>query len=202
MDVTKYIQAKSDQLNADDLLGGPITVRIDGASQGNAEQPVQLQISGGHCPWRPCKTSLRMLVAAWGKDASQWVGRWVRLYRDPAVRFGGQDVGGIRISALSDIERPMTLSLAVSRGKKAAHKVDVIRADEQKQNGAPTANLDALLEEHGLTRDDVDRWRAANDKGPLSDLTPEQVAKLAGWLAADSKRLEEISALVPAETNQ
>jgi hypothetical protein len=45
------------------------------------------------------------------------------LYRDPAVRFGGQDVGGIRVSHLSHIEKRITLALTVTRGRRAPYVV-------------------------------------------------------------------------------
>jgi hypothetical protein len=40
------------------------------------------------------------------------------LYRDPAVRFGGSEVGGIRVSHLSDIEKRIQVALTVTRGKR------------------------------------------------------------------------------------
>lgn len=197
MDVSKHILAKSNQLNADDLVAGPITVQITGVSESDSR--IVVRISGGHMPWVTSKTALRVLVNAWGTESDTWVGRWVTLYRDEKVRFGGDEVGGIRIQALSHIEKALTLSLAVSKGKKQVHKVAVLKPDQAKQTGAPTANLDALLAEAGLTRVDVDRWRAAAKKEPLSTLTPEQTATFAGWLAGDAKRLEAIRALVPTD---
>ena len=190
MDITPFIQAKSDQLNADDLIAGPITVQIEEVRRGSADQPVTIRISGGHMPFRPSKTALRIIAAAWGTDASAWAGRWMTLYRDASVKWGGAEVGGIRISHLSHIERAMTLQLAESRGKKRAWPVKPIKAPAQA--GKATANLDKLLDDEGLTRADVDRWRASVDKGPLSELTPDQVAQLAGWLASDPARIETV----------
>jgi hypothetical protein len=43
----------------------------------------------------------------------------LRLYGDPDVKFGGQKVGGIRISHLSHIDAPVEVSLTVTRGKRA-----------------------------------------------------------------------------------
>ena len=197
-DVTPHIQAKSDQLNADDLVGGPITVQITHANQGGAEQPVILRISGGHMPWKPSKTALRVLVAAWGTDAGAWVGRWVTLYRDSAVKWAGVAVGGIRVSALSHIDQPITLSLAETRGQKKTWRVDVIRPANQKQAGAPTADLDALLVDAALTTEDVDRWLASKKKPALAGVTPEQRAALATTLAGNPKLLDAIRALIPA----
>lgn len=193
MDVSPYIRAKSDQLNADDLLGGPITVQIVRVTEGNREQPVTVHISGGHCPWKPSKTALRVLAYAWGTDTEAWVGRWVELYRDASVKWAGQEVGGVRIKAMSHIPTPLTLHLAESKGKKKAERVSVLRAPTQ--SGAPTANLDGLLSDEGLTREDVDRWLASRGKGALAESDDGQIAKLAGWLAGNGKALDEIRAL-------
>lgn len=201
IDVTPHLAANSAQLNADDLVGGPITVRVTKAEAAGSRvekgvQPVTLSISGGHMPFKPCKTMLRLLASAWGADASQWQGRWMTLYRDPSVRFGSDQVGGIRISALSDIPHPMSLSLTSTRGKKALHKVDVLRAP--RQEGAPTADLDALLEQHGLTRAHVDAWLVSKGK-PTLEAKPDEVPKLAAWLAADPTRLDQLRELAALE---
>jgi len=197
MDIAPYIKAKSDQLNADDLTGGPITVRIEAVTKGQPDQPVVIKVNGGHMPFKPSKTALRVLAAAWGTDSSAWVGRWITLYRDPAVTWAGVEVGGIRIQALSHIDKPMTLSLAVSRGKKQSQKIGVIKPEQSKPAGAPTADLDALLRDAELTRADVDRWRKSVGKPPLSDLAPDQEAQLAAWLGGDESRLAAIRAVPP-----
>lgn len=128
MDISDTIVAKSDQLNADDLLAGPITVTVTGVDKVAGEQPVVVAISGGYRPWKPCKTMRRLLVHAWGAEASAWVGRGLRLYRDPTVRFGGDDVGGIRIEAMTHIAKPISVNLTSTRGKKSLHRVDVLKA--------------------------------------------------------------------------
>ena len=66
----------------------------------------------------------RVLAYCWGVDASQWVGRRVRLFCDPAVRFGSELVGGTRIEALSHIDKPKTVPLLVSRGRSATYHVE------------------------------------------------------------------------------
>ena len=196
--VLPYLVAKSDQLNADDLIGGPISVQITGAKVPGGEQPVWLLISGGHMPWKPCKTMLRLLVAAWGtSDAGRWIGMWMRLYRDPTIASpdGTKNAGGIRVSALSHIDGPRSFVLTERRGKKREWRVDVIH--QPAAEGAPTADLDALLADAELTREAVDRWRVANGKGPLAS---EDAPRFAAWLAANPGRLDEIRALVPEPT--
>lgn len=123
-DISDTIVAKSDQLNADDLVGGPITVTIAGVKRGPEDQPVFVSIGlkqadGKDKPWKPCKSMRRALVFAWGKDSTKWTGRSLCLVRDPTVKWAGEAVGGIRIKAMSHIESRLELSLAVSKGKKA-----------------------------------------------------------------------------------
>jgi len=122
MDMSKFIIAKSDQLNADDLIDGPRTITVTKvtAAPDAAEQPVSIHYEGGEGrPWKPCKTMRRILVGVWGKDASKYAGRSLTVYRDPTVAFGGMQVGGIRVSHMSNIDEKKTVALMVTRGRKA-----------------------------------------------------------------------------------
>ena len=122
VNVGATIAPKSDQLNADDLIAGPITVRIVSVTHGNAESPIRVNIEG-RMPYYPCKSMRRVLVAAWGEDGAPYAGRYMTLYRDPEVKYGGIKVGGIRISHLSDIGADMYMALTVTRGKRAEYTV-------------------------------------------------------------------------------
>lgn len=125
MDLSASIVPKSDQLNADDLMAGPVTVTIAKVSAGSAEQPVDVHLTEfpGRA-FRPSKSMRRVMVAAWGVEASAYTGRRMTLYRDPTIRFGGMEVGGIRISHLSHIDKSFTLALTVTRGKRAPLTVE------------------------------------------------------------------------------
>jgi len=141
VDMSQFIAARSDQMNADDLLDAPRTITVTkvSASPDSAEQPVSIHYEGDQGkPFKPCKTVRRILVGVWGKDASQYVGRSMTLYRDPTVAFGGMQVGGIRVSHMSHMNGEKTVALMVTRGRKApfkvlplATKVEVQPADEQ-----------------------------------------------------------------------
>lgn len=117
MDLTDTIAPTSDQLDAVDLLPGPRTFTIEAVSAGNSEQPVDIKLVEFPRVWRPGKSMRRVLVACWGVDASTYTGRRVTLYCDPKVRFGGQEIGGTRVSHLSHIDKPQKVVLLVSRGK-------------------------------------------------------------------------------------
>lgn len=131
MTLRDTIEPKSDQLNYDDLLAGPLTVRVVGLEAGSAEQPVAVKIvndEGGAVmrPWKPCKSMRRVLIACWGDKGKDWIGKRATLYGDATVRFGGVEVGGIRVSHLSGIDAPRTLKLTTTRSKRAAYTVEPI----------------------------------------------------------------------------
>jgi hypothetical protein len=128
MNIENTIVPKSDQLNADDLIGGPRTITITGVKAGSAEQPVVInyQNDDGH-PYKPGKSMRRVLVAMWGSEASAYVGRSLTLYRDPDVKFGGMDTGGIRISHATHIDAPFRIALTVTRGKRAPFTVQPLK---------------------------------------------------------------------------
>jgi hypothetical protein len=150
MDLTESIAPKSDQLNAEDLLTGPRTFTVAEVRQGSAEQPVDVHlVEFPGRPFKPSKTVRRIMVAAWGKDSAAYAGRRLTLYRDPTVRFGGQDVGGIRVSHMSHIEKRITLALTTTRGKRAPFVVDPL-PDEP---AAPTEADVAAVEEQSVLRE-------------------------------------------------
>ena len=117
--LSSTIKAKSDQLNADDLIGGPITIEITRLSGREGDQPIAINYKGDNDkPWYPCKSMRRVLVFAWGENGNEYVGRKLTLYRDPKVKFGGLEVGGIRISHMSHIDRQITMALTASKANK------------------------------------------------------------------------------------
>ncbi|MFS0736970.1 hypothetical protein ABC347_07960 [Sphingomonas sp. 1P06PA] len=128
-DMSAVIVPKSDQVTAEDFIAGPRTFTIEGvAINAGTEQPVSIKLAGEPRVFRPCKSMSRVLVGAWGADASKYVGRSFTLYRDPKVKWGGMEVGGIRISHMTDIEREMIMALTATKGKRAPHVVKPLTA--------------------------------------------------------------------------
>lgn len=125
MDMSQAITPKSDQLNSDDLIGGPRTITITRVDiKSTPDQPVSIFYNGDDGkPWKPCKSMSRVLVTAWGPDAKQYVGRSLTLYRDPNVKWGGMPVGGIRVSHMSDIKTALTMALTETRGSRKPYTV-------------------------------------------------------------------------------
>jgi hypothetical protein len=126
------IEKKTDQLNFEDFLGGVTrVVTIAGVKKGTKEQQYDIEIEGDQRVWRPAVTVLKLLVQAWGDDATTWVGHRAKLYGDPNVMFGREKVGGIRVSHLSHIDGPVSASLTETRGKRKTHTVEPLsRRDE------------------------------------------------------------------------
>lgn len=101
------LEAKSDQLNATDIMGIDLVIRIRAAElTSSKEQPLSVYFDGdNNRPWKPSKGMRRVLAAAWGADTDGLVGKYVQLHFDSSVKYAGKEVGGIRIKAMSDIDK-------------------------------------------------------------------------------------------------
>lgn len=189
-DLSRTVVPKSDQLNAEDLLSGDITVSVQSVRASDSpDQPISIEIDGGHKPYKPCKSMRRLLIFAWGKDGNKWPGRSMVLNYDGDVTWGGVKVGGIRIKALSDIEADFVLALSEKKGKRKPHHVKKLSAVKTAERPAYppdqfTEKLPAML-------------------GAIADkkMTPEQViaqCEKTGTLTAEQKA--QITAPIPAKT--
>lgn len=126
---------RSDQWNAEDFTGGPRTFTIAGVKEGKAEQKYDIElVEGEGRVWRPPLTVLRLLIAAWTEDSTTWVGKRATLYLDPEVKFGRDTVGGIRVSHLSGINKPLTRLLSTTRGKRAPFTVQPLEESKPDEN--------------------------------------------------------------------
>lgn len=129
-DLAKTIIPKSDQLNADDLIAGPITITITEVRGVDGDQPIAIHFEGDNRkPYKPCKSMRRVMVHAWKSDGNAYVGHRMTLYSDPDVAFGGIKVGGIRISHMSHIDHEMVVPLTVTRGKRSPYTVRPLQAE-------------------------------------------------------------------------
>lgn len=117
-DISKTIVAKSDQLNACDLLGGPITVTVESVNiVKSADQPISVRIGGDRQPFKPCLSVRRILAKIWGVDSSEWIGRSMTLYCDESVVWAGEAAGGIRVSHASHIDGQQRVTTRASKHK-------------------------------------------------------------------------------------
>jgi hypothetical protein len=222
-DMSQVIVPKSDQINADDLLSGPITIKLKTVNiTGGKEQPVSMYFEGSDKAYRPCKSMCRVIVAAWGADASRYVGRSMTLYCDPKVKWGGMEVGGIRISHMSHLDAAMTMALTVTRANKKPYTVKPLAtaqtkaagtmmpessgADEVATSSSPAAtritdeqaiSLDARCSENGIS---VESLKKAAKVERLSMILAADFDRANGWITAAIERRKTDAAKAAAET--
>lgn len=182
-DLSKTIAPKSDQINADDLIGGPKTITVSDVSLcSEPDQPVAIRFEGDNGkPYKPCKSMRRVLVHIWGADGKAYVGRSMTLYRDDKVTFGGMAVGGIRISHMSHIDKPMTMALTATRANRKAFTVNPL------QTPAPAADK-AKIGTDAL----VKRIQEADSMAALEAITADQtVVSQRAYLTSKRPELAE-----------
>lgn len=121
MRISETTKPNSQQVNAEDLLSKPRTVTITRVEDGTEEQPVFIHTAEfpGRT-YRPSKSMRRVLETIWGDDTDPYVGRSLTIFRNPEITFGREKTGGIEISHMTNIEKPVQLALMVSRGKRKA----------------------------------------------------------------------------------
>lgn len=194
IDMSHFVEAKSDQLNSDDLIGAPRTITIGRVVGCEGDQPIAIHYEGdGGKPFKPCKSIRRVLLAVWGRYAADYVGRSMTLYRDDNVTFGGLEVGGIRISHMSHLDKETVVVVAKSKGKKAGIKIAPLKIATAPDRAAKwaadyiaavtgAADLDALealasskaakLAELSDKRSDLHERCVAAYQARFDDLTP------------------------------
>jgi hypothetical protein len=211
-DLRGTIIPKSDQLNAEQLLNGDLTITVSDVRMGTDDQPVVIHYDGeeGH-PYKPAKTMRKLLIFAWGEDGRQWIGKSMTLYNDQAVRFGGMVVGGIRISHMSHIEREISLSLTATKGKKAQHTIlplevvtladvlkDIAAASDRNSLNAAKVVAMKLTTEHDVTAaQDAFNTRVKELKSSSTKRQPEQSQAVSNYdtVMANIKGATDLDAL-------
>jgi hypothetical protein len=193
MDMSKVIIPKSDQINADDLIAGPRTIRIRDVQIKAGEQPVSIFFDGDDGkPYKCCKSMARVLVAAWGADAKQYIGRSLTLYRDPNVKWAGMAVGGIRISHMSHIKGKLVMALTETKGSRKPFTVLPLEVQQQAQEQQQAAQTTQQTGAKGPTvRERFDQAKAEIAKCQFR-------AELTGWKEKNAELLEWLQANKPA----
>lgn len=193
-DLSKTISAKSDQLNADDLLGKTVTIKITDVSIKGDEQPVVIHYEGDNGkPYKPCKSMRRVLVHVWGADGAKYKGRQLTLYCDPSVRFGSMEVGGIRISHMSHIDKQITMALTATRANKKPFTVRPLVED------SPQINPYGISGKDGVSYfDDADKW--ANEMKSRIDRI-EKIDHYSAFLNVNQKYISATSEIAPDQAD-
>jgi hypothetical protein len=183
------LKPKSDQMNADDLIGGPRTIRITEMVIRAGDQPISVFFDG--CdgkPYKPGKSMGRVMMHVWGPDATQYIGKSMTLYNDLKVTFGPTQPGGIRISHISDIAEKTTVWITDKKGSRKPWTVLplVVEADK-----VETEMANPLIE----------RIRGTADMAALEVITADaKVITQRAWLAGKRPHLaERVTAAVTAK---
>lgn len=209
-DMSLVIVPKSDQINFEDfaVIGTlDITVREVSVKPGT-EQPVSINF-GDKKVFRPCKTMSKLICHVWkSNDSKSFIGKSMRLYGDPKVRFGPMQVGGIRISHMSDITEPVTVALMETRGKKAIFTVKPLTIEKTapKADKPPPLQMDPealsawaddyeqvidTATEHAAFRGDLNNITASPEYQAFKVHDPDRAAALATKASAKVKALRD-----------
>lgn len=149
-DLTTTIKAKSDQLNADDLIGNSMVLKVTNVRVPGGDQPVVINYEGDQGkPYKPSKGMRRVLVAAWGNDGAKYVGRSIKVFYEPSVTWAGEKVGGIRISELSHLSSPVVLALALNGRQKIPYTVKPMQVPKTRTIEEMRTDLIAKLQDEG-----------------------------------------------------
>lgn len=186
---------RSDQLNGDDFSGGrSATVTIAGVKEGSTDlalYDINL-VEVEKRVWRPPLTVLRLLMAMWGDEATEWVGRKVTLYRDDTVRVGKEVMGGIRISHGSHLpsgDKPFTTRITTTRGRKAPFTVQPLAADAPTTTPAQTHTEPTAAEIASRASKAVE-WFAATHNITQANLEAHVGKPIVEWSLADIDALK------------
>ena len=190
MDLSPFAEAKSDRMTGDDLIGGPRTIKITavtGAIEDGKKQAIIHFEGDAGKPFKPCKTMVRLMMAVWGKYASEYVGRFMTIYRDPEVTFGALATGGVRISHMSHMDGEAQVIVSLKKGKKGAVKVKPLIAEVK-----PMAQAKGTAEQ----------WASDHIAAVQSAGTAEALADLIAKGARPMGKLEQDKPALWTEINQ
>lgn len=204
LDMTDTIIPKSNQLNADDLIAGPLTVTITKVARANtAEQPIAISFEGdGGKPYFPCKSMRRVMVAVWGADANQYSGRSMTLYRDPKVKWGGMEVGGIRISHMTNMDGALTIALTETSKSKKPFRVLPLVVEAPAMPASSGRTPRQIIEAFEAVQTAQDYYAIIDREGEriakLRDIKPAVFDQVDAARDAASKRMQDAPVPVDA----
>ena len=175
---------KTDQWNNEDFAAGSRVFTISHVTEGKEQTPYDIHFTDGDdkC-WRPSNGMLEVLFRIWGDEAKAWAGHQVELYQDAAVKVGAMVTGGIRIRAISHIDKPMSPVITVSRGTRKPYTVKPL---VNTPAPAPTTLRDesgrSWLTELTLAGDDLEAVASLGKAASDAHANPADVAQIrARW---------------------
>lgn len=177
--VSFALEAKSDQLNAMDIMGCDRIIRIRAVNVSKGDQPVSVFFDGdNNKPWKPSKGMLRILAGAWGIESSAWVGKHACLYFEPSVMYAGKEVGGIRIRSLSDINpKGLQFSLSINRQKREPYILPLLKV-EQAEYPSERFNKSLPKMAEAMQKGEMTLQQVIAQCHKTGTLSPEQIKQL------------------------
>lgn len=173
-DMTMTIVAKSDQINAADLIGNPRTITVrEVRIKAGEDQPVTIMIEGDKKAFRPCKGVRRLLVRVWGPDANKYIGQSLTIYCDPTVTWAGKEEGGIRVSHMTGLNEKIVEFMRVSRAATKPYEILPLRAERNPAADPARKWADAYVNA-------VNECQDADALNALANSKATKLAELAG----------------------
>ena len=139
LDLSDTILAKSDRLNAEDLISGERIIIVTKAVKyiEKDRQAFYLNYEGDNGrPYKPSKGMRVVITAAWGKDGDLFIGRSIKLYYDPKPWYAGKEAGGIRINAMSDLPNGapnMTVTITERKNCRVSYFINLLEPVQKPQ---------------------------------------------------------------------
>lgn len=197
---------KSDQLNAEQLIGNPLTITVTAVRRSTSDdQPLAIHYKDDNGrPYKPCKSMRKVLIFAWGDDGNEWIGRSMTLYNNPDIKWGGVKVGGIRISHISHVQADLALSLTATKGKKEPviiKKMVSAKTKQKKEQAIDTAPIRADLVKAAeiCTESLIAAWKSlsADARTAMGGKCPDDLKTIAA--ASDARIAKQLVAQQPAD---
>ena len=187
-DIVKFCEPKSDQLNAADLISCNKIIKIKKVRvTATGTQDCTIWFEGDNDkPWKPCKTMGRIMLERYGSDIQKWVGKYIELFRDPEVVYGGKKEGGIRIAAMSDIPSDFETVVRVARSSTKVVKIRKLTITAAVPVNA--ALLSAGEEAAGKGVAAYTAWLAELTAEPKESIRPHHAAWSKIAMAADAAK--------------
>lgn len=163
-DMSDFTGSSSEFLAANDVLEPRIVEIIDtyvdidsvnnqtgGGKSKDTPNPVCIVLKGyEHKVWRPGVNTRRVLRGLYGSQPANYIGKKLRLYRDPNVTFGRNKSGGVRISHASGLKEEVYIPVTPSAGRSDNWKIEpldrITREQVTREQIENCATLDELRE--------------------------------------------------------
>jgi hypothetical protein len=196
-DMSSTIVAKSDQINAADLIGVSRTITIKEVRiKAGDDQPVSVLIEGDKKAFRPCKGVRRLMVRVWGADASKYIGESMTLFCDPSVTWAGKEEGGIRVSHMTGLDEEIIEYMRISRAATKPYKILPLKPQQQARQ--PDPSVEKWITDHlgfVVGAQDLERLASVQASGKkrfdwLEGANPDAYARVK---VAYDKRFAELS---------